>query len=146
MDESQLRESAREAINKTPVSVLITTGEDGFPTARQMGSAVVEDDLTVWFVTGTVTAKCGQIEANPKVTVYWPVCGQCLPGFGHVIIKGLAALTQDQDLRDRFWQDSFLQYFPQGRTDPTYVLIRVKPTSLATYLCGVGEMAELSLA
>jgi general stress protein 26 len=145
MDPSELKESARQAIDETPACLLITTDDEGFPAARQMGSAVVEDDFTVWMATATVTAKCGQIEANPKVTVYWPVCSQCKPGFGHVIIKGTAELTQDQTARDRLWRDSFSQYFPQGSTDPTYVLIKVTPASLSTYLCGTAEIAELSL-
>jgi general stress protein 26 len=127
------------------VSVLITLDHDGFPAARQMGTLVVDDDFTVWYATATTTAKCGQIEGNPKVTVYWPICDQCQPGFGHVIVRGLAELTEDQALRDRFWDDSFVKYFPQGKTDPTFILIKVKPVTLSTYLCGTAEIAELAL-
>ncbi len=139
MGKSEAMSQAHEIIKDVPVSILITCGEDGFPAARPMGHLAVEEDFTVYFATATTLAKCGQIEANPKVAVYWEKAGQDMHGYAWVMVQGTAELTQERAVLDRFWDDSFTHYFPKGRTDPTYVIIRVTPTRL-TVLSGVPDM------
>ncbi len=130
MDKSEAMSKALEIIRDVPVSILITLGEDGFPAARPMGHLLVEDDFTVYCATSTKLAKCRQIEAEPKVAVYWEKAGRDTHGYAWVMVQGTAELTQEREVLDRFWDDSFTHYFPEGRTDPTYVIIRVRPKRL----------------
>jgi general stress protein 26 len=124
--------AAHAAIQAAPVSILITRGADGYPAARPMGTLRVEEDFTVWYATLSASDKCAQIAADPKAAVYWPNLGE--GGFAWVMVKGDADLIQDQAVRDRFWQDEFVRYFPGGRTDASYTIVRVTPANLTVLL------------
>ena len=118
------KERARELIAQNPNSVLVTIDANGYPACRTMWTAKIENDFTVYYVTGRGSNKCGQIAANPRVTVFWPV------GDSYVALKGDAVVTDDQEIRDMLWNDSMTQYFPAGRTDPNYVVVQIKPREL----------------
>jgi len=139
MDKSDAASEAHEIIKDVPVSILITHGKDGFPAARPMGHLLVGEDFTIYFATSTELAKCGEIEADPKAAVYWEKAGQDMHGYAWVMVQGTAELTQEREVLDRFWDDSFTHYFPKGRSDPTYVIIRVTPKRL-TVLSGAPDM------
>jgi general stress protein 26 len=51
------------------------------------------------------------------------------------MLKGEAELTKDPQVLDRFWRDEFTRYFPGGRNDPEYIIIRIAPKTL-TVLVG----------
>jgi len=135
MDRAEALATALAAIKAAPVSIVITNGLDGYPAARPMGTLAVEEDFTVYYATGASMEKCAQIEANRQSAVYWPNLGE--GGFGWVMLKGDAELTKDPQVLNRFWQDEFTRYFPGGREDPEYVIIRIAPKTLTVL---VGEM------
>ena len=137
MDKTEALAKAHEAIEQAPISILMTHGLDGFPTARPMGTLCVEEDFTVYYATAAQLAKCAQIEANPKAAVYWPNLGE--DGYGWAMAKGEAELTADPAVLDRFWKDEYVRYFPEGRNDPTYIIIRVRPRSLTVLAGGVDD-------
>ena len=139
MDTTESMAQAHGLVKDVPVSILITHGEDGFPAARPMGHLAVEEDFTVYFATSTALAKCSQIKSNPNVAVYWQKAGQDMQGYAWAMVQGTAELTQERAVLDRFWDDSFTHYFPEGKTDPTYVIIKVRPTRL-TVLAGGPDM------
>jgi general stress protein 26 len=135
MERAEALKHAHEAIKNAPISILITNGLDGYPAARPMGTLAVEDDFTVYYATGAPMEKCTQLKADPKAAVYWPNLGE--GGHGWVMLKGEAELTTAPELLDRFWREEFTRYFPQGRRDPGYVIIRVTPKTLTVL---VGDM------
>jgi general stress protein 26 len=133
MDRAEALAAAHAAIKAAPVSILITNGLDGYPAARPMGTLAVEEDLTVYYATGASMDKCAQIAASGQAAVYWPNLGE--GGYGWVMLKGEAELTKDPQVLDRFWRDEFTRYFPGGRNDPEYIIIRIAPKTL-TVLVG----------
>ncbi|MBM3501699.1 MAG: hypothetical protein FJX74_23850 [Armatimonadetes bacterium] len=137
MDRSEALVAAHASIKDAPISILITHGLDGYPAARPMGTLLVEDDLTVYYATLSTMDKCAQIAAEPKAAVYWPNLGE--GGFAWVMVKGEAEVTQAPEVLDRFWKDEFVRYFPGGRTDPTYAIIRLRPASLTLLAGGIDD-------
>ena len=127
MNESDIISRARAIIAEAVNAVLMTVDQNGFPHPRTMWTAGVDDDMTTYFVTGKGLAKVQQIQANNKVCMFWT---QTDKGGSYALLKGEARVTDDQDLRDRFWNDMLAEYFPQGKTDPSYVVIVVKPKEL----------------
>lgn len=130
MNERDIRTRARAIIDSSVNGVLITVDDKGFPHPRTMWTAGVDDDFTIHFVTGRDLVKCKQIAANPNVCVFWTLVeGQSI-GWNYALIKGIASVSDDQPLRDRFWSDALKEYFPLGREDPNYVVVTVKPKEL----------------
>ncbi len=143
MDKAEALAAAHAAIKDAPISVLITHGLDGYPAARPMGTLLVEEDFTVYYATLTTMDKCAQIAADAKAAVYWPNLGE--GGFAWVMVKGEAELTQEPAVLDRFWKDEFVRYFPGGRHDPTFTIVRLRPASL-TVLAGGIDSAPVTVS
>jgi len=127
---SDIRFRARGIVEQAVNGVLMTLDEHGFPHPRTMWTAGLDDDFTIYFVTGRALQKCRQIEANPRVCVFWTQTEENKIGWNYALVKGEATITDDQALRDRFWSDVLRQYFPGGKTDPNYVVIVVKPRQM----------------
>jgi general stress protein 26 len=125
------------AVQTAPISILITNGLDGFPAARPMGTLCVEEDFTVYYATVASMDKCAQIRADPKAAVYWPNLGES--GYGWVLLKGQAELTTEPAVLDRFWKEEYVRYFPQGRDDPSYIIIRIRPHALTALTGGMDD-------
>ena len=130
MSDQELLGRAKAIAAKAVNGVLITMDDQGFPHPRTMWTAGIDDDFTVYFVTGRQLQKCSQIAANPKVCAFWTEMDGKTIGWNYALVKGEAKVTDDQALRDRFWNDMLSQYFPGGSTDPGYVVIVIKPKEL----------------
>ena len=127
MNQSDIIVRARAIITEAINAVLMTVDQYGFPHPRTMWTAGMDDDMTTYFVTGRDLVKVQQIQANNKVCMFWTETDK---GGSYTLLKGEARVTDDQNLRDRFWNDMLAEYFPQGKTDPSYVVIVVKPKEL----------------
>lgn len=143
MDKETAVTKAREIIEKVPISALITIDEHGFPSARPMGTLPTDGDMTAWCVCSSTSAKCAQIAANEKVSIYWELAGAGMGGYGWVLLKGTAELLQDDATLARFWTEDWRRYFPDGRHDPTYAILKVTPCCLR--MLSPGEMQETTV-
>jgi general stress protein 26 len=130
MERIDVTTRARQIIEKAVNGILVTLDDNGFPHPRTMWTAGLDDDFTVYFVTGRSLLKCRQIAANPKTTVFWTQAEGESIGWSYAFVKGHASITDDQALRDRFWNDVLKDYFPAGKTDPEYVVLVIKPKEL----------------
>lgn len=130
METTGIQARARQIIQQAVNGVLMTLDDNGFPHPRTMWTAGLDDDFTIYFVTGRSLLKCRQIAANPNVTVFWTQTEGPTIGWSYAFLKGRASVTDNQALRDRFWSDVLTEYFPQGKTDPEYVVLVVKPKEL----------------
>ncbi|MCX6345893.1 MAG: pyridoxamine 5'-phosphate oxidase family protein [Armatimonadetes bacterium] len=130
MNDTNIKARARVIIDSTANGVLITLDDKGFPHPRTMWTAGIDEDFTVYFLTGRDLLKSKQIANDQRVCIFWTKADDLSIGWDYAFLKGEAAITDDQSLRDRFWDDSLTQYFPGGKTDPSYVVIVIKPKEL----------------
>lgn len=130
MAQQDVLSRAKAIVGKSPMSVLITIDTNGRPQPRTMWTAGMDEDFTVYFATGRSLEKCRQIEENPKVSVFWTTVENEALGWGYAWIKGNATISDEQSLRNRFWNDELSEYFPKGKEDPSYVIIVIKPKEL----------------
>ena len=117
-------------IKQASNTVFMTIDEQGFPHPRTMWVAGFDDDFTTYYVTGKSLVKCKHISENPKVCSFWTQVEGTEIGPSYAFVKGVAEITEDQSLRDRFWNDMLSTYFPEGKTDPNYIIIIVRPKEL----------------
>ncbi|MCE5314157.1 MAG: pyridoxamine 5'-phosphate oxidase family protein [Armatimonadota bacterium] len=130
MNVQDTRIRAKKIIDAAVNAVFMTLDADGFPHPRTMWTAGMDDDFTIYFVTGKTLQKVKQIESNPKVCAFWTQVEDGAIGWSYTLIKGHALISENQALKDRFWVDELQEYFPGGKQDPNYVVIVVRPREL----------------
>jgi general stress protein 26 len=113
---------ARDFAKSYPTSHLATI-EDNKPQIRVMHCPRIDDDLTVWYTTSAASDKVRQITANPEVALEFYDGGKMLK------ITGKAVVLHDQATKNELWQDDWIRYFKNGKDDPDYCLIKIRPVT-----------------
>lgn len=137
MEQREQLEWALRLMERADAAYLTTLDATGYPRTRAMlnlrnkrqWSALApvfkghEEDLLLYFTTNTSSLKIGQIRANPRVSVYF-----CDPGQFHgLMLGGDIEIVTDRKLKQAVWQDSWEAYYPLGRDDPDYTILRLTP-------------------
>ena len=93
---------------------------DSFPNIKAMINMAHEGLGTIWFSTNTSSKRVAQWQENPKACVYFVDQEK----FKGLMLVGTIEITQDDAIRQRFWQDGCERYYPLGVTDPDYSIVR----------------------
>jgi pyridoxamine 5'-phosphate oxidase len=119
---------------------LTTMGEDGYPRTRAIlnlrNPALYpnladlfdehREDFLVYVGTNTSSAKVRQIQRDPRGSIYY-----CHPKrFRGVLLIGEIELVDDPSVRHALWTDGWEIYYPSGRDDPDYAVLRFLPHSM----------------
>lgn len=82
--------------------------------------------FTVYLATSLASDKVQEIRANPSVAVYY-----CTPrNFHGVMLSGVAELLDDAELKKALWSEDWRIYWPDGDTNPDYIVLRIKPDEI----------------
>jgi general stress protein 26 len=92
-------------------------GETGLH-ARPMAVAKMEENGSLWFVTGRDTPKIDELTAHPDALVCLQKDNQFVTVAGHVEV------VQDRGKVEELWSESFRVWF-DGKDDPNLVLLRL---------------------
>ncbi len=93
---------------------------------RYMEIQQVDDDLTIWFITHKSSLKVQEFQKNPRC---------CINSFNSDILQdlkmfGMVELTFDPALRDALWDEDMRAYFPEGKEDAEFCLLKFTPYRL----------------
>ena len=142
MEEKELKQECLKLMETADIAYLSTIDSDGFPQIRAMVNlrnkeqysdltSVFEgheEDLLIYMTTDTASNKFKQIEANPKVSVYF--CNpQKIQG---LLLAGEMELVTDMDIKKQLWHDDWKMHYPNGFDGPEYNILCLKP-SLAKF-------------
>jgi hypothetical protein len=62
---------------------------------------------------------------------------------GNVTLVGTAEIISDQEIKNQYWSDDFLEHYPKGKTDPDYVVIRFSTQRVSLWIDN--ESAEITI-
>jgi len=129
-------------VDSIPYPLLVTVCfEDGFPQSRPM-HLVDRDRRTLWFATSRSSRKAKQIESDSRVTVLFVDSER----YNYAAVHGHARLVEDAERQHTLWRNDWEDDWPDGPSDPDYVLIRVDAVR-GHFLRGyTGESGEIELA
>lgn len=140
MSENMTKEQVLKVISDHRIGVLSTV-ENNKPHLRYM--TFYNEELTLYTPTKRDTEKIEEIEKNPACAV--------LLGFedkgqedAYVQITGTASINDSQQLKTKFWDDSFNQWF-ESKEDPNYVFIQIKPQIIRMLNMKGNQVQELTL-
>ncbi|MHB1456557.1 MAG: pyridoxamine 5'-phosphate oxidase family protein [Armatimonadota bacterium] len=117
-------ENAKRIISNHPNSVLVTIDESEQLRDRMMWTAKIDDDMIVYYAASLKSPQVNRIKMNPNVLALW---------FGdskYVSLRGFAEIISDKAVLYEIWKETFKTYFPNGKNDPDYIVIKVMPSRL----------------
>jgi len=86
-----------------------------------------------YFTTNASSRKLAQIKQDPRAAVYY-----CLPeqwrGF---MVGGVIEVVSDRKLKQKIWRDEWTMYYPMGKDDPDYAVLRLRPGYIKGWLSPV---------
>ena len=131
-----------QIVDSIPYPLLVTLcPDDGFPQSRPM-HLIDHDGKTMWFATSRASRKVEHIQANTNVTVIFVDSAR----YNYAAFHGHATLIDDADRQQTLWRNEWQDNWPEGPSDPDYVLIRVDGVR-GHFLRGyTGESGEVELA
>lgn len=115
-----------EAASQAATWCAIATVDGAEPRVRVVHPTWEGD--TLWFATGTTSAKVRHIQQNPAVDLQFQVGP---PGFVHVVVRGTAEIITDTLEKKRVWDVidyDLSQFWADGPDDPNYTLVKISPT------------------
>jgi general stress protein 26 len=128
--------AAREIMQAARYCALVTLDESGAPRARTMDSFSPGPDMTVWLGTNRHTRKVRQIEADPRVALYYAAPDAS----GYVTLLGRARLVDDEAEKAARWKPEWEAFYPDRASD--YLLIEVVPERIEIVDYGRGIVGD----
>ena len=127
MTPEELLDIARTTMQAAEFCFLITFAEKGVANARLMQPFDPEPDLAaVWLGVSPRSRKVREIERDEQTTLAY----QYPQEGAYVTLLGTAAVEADLTLRQKYWRDSFEQFWPAGPAGDDYVLLKFAPARI----------------
>lgn len=128
-------------IKASKAAYLATVDSEGKPEIRALlnlpnskkyksldGKALLQDGdkLIMYFTTNTSSNKVARIRNNHNVALYF-----CEPNlFQGICVSGTMEEVTDTSVKENFWQRGWKIYYPLGKTDPDYTLLKFTSTKI----------------
>jgi general stress protein 26 len=137
MTQDELKKACLELTNTVPVAYIATAGNEGMPFIRVMENLrslesfpglaeffePIIDGFVTYFSTSTSSVKVSHIKANSAVSIYY-----CDPkNYRGLMLGGRMEIVTDTYLKHAIWRDGWERYYPKGRDDPDYTILRFSP-------------------
>jgi len=127
------RERLHELVKSASTVMLLSHGDASKIVGRPMAIARVDDDTTLYLVTGIDSKKVEEIQRDPRVSV------AVQAGHSFVMIEGECRVSQDRRLIDELWQDGWKPWFAGGKTSPEIAILVVTPSEGTYWDGGLGN-------
>ena len=117
------RDSLRALLTGIEYAVLTTRTRDGGLASRPLQTMEIDDAGAIWFFTSASSGKIEDIRFDEHVALVYADPAQKV----FVAITGRAEVIADRAKVDQLWKLGQTIFFPQGRDDPSLVLLKVTP-------------------
>lgn len=115
------RQHLIEIIKRFDAAIVLTHDPAGGKHGRPMAVVAVEDSGDIFFVTDLGSAKVAEIKDDNDVVLTFQ------SGNRFAIVEGPGEVIVDDKLVEKYWQESWRLWFPEGKQDWRLCLIRVTP-------------------
>lgn len=117
-------------IDKQSVCYITSIDEDGFPNTKAMLKPRKRNGIKeIYLSTNTSSLKVKSFKKNSKACLYF--CDKRF--YRGIMIKGTVEILEDQESKDMIWQMGDKMYYPKGKTDPDYCVIKFNSISARYY-------------
>lgn len=103
---------------------MLVTLDGDMPRARPMNLVQEEYDGTLWFFTRRSAEKVSEAHRDHDVCLSFSDQEEGV----YVSLSGIAKLTADRELIEKYWNPFVSAWFPEGKDDPDLALLEIKVT------------------
>jgi general stress protein 26 len=103
-------------------TAMLTTIDGGVLRSRPMATQEIDDDATLWFLTGATTHKDEEIKKDSRVNVSYAAPDDNT----YVSVSGTGETYHDQAKIDELWNPFYKAWFPEGKEDPNIRVLKVR--------------------
>jgi general stress protein 26 len=121
MEATDVRKKLIETLRHYDTLMVTTTAMNRSMHARPMAVAAVEETGELWFVTGDDTPKIDEVLKDASAVVTGQEKGR------YVALTGRLDVIHDRERIGALWKESWRVWFPDGKDDPSIVLLRLRP-------------------
>lgn len=118
---NDVRAKLLDTLKKLDTVMVATRAKNGTLRARPMAIADVDAQGDVWFATSKETEKTDEAERDPRGLITAQDEGLYLS------VSGTLDVVDDRAKVQRLWKESWRIFFPNGKDDPSIVLLRLRP-------------------
>jgi len=119
MINTEILEKSKDLVDRSFTGALGTINEEGFPQIKAMLKTQANGLKEFWFCSNTSSKRATQIRKNSNACLYF--CDE--KTYEGLMLSGQAELSYDDGKRNEFWKEDMRIYYPQGSSDPDFVLI-----------------------
>jgi general stress protein 26 len=120
--------------------MLTTVDADGTLNSRLMGTQDKEFDGTLYFITGKNSHKSEELRQDSHVNIAY-----ANPDSNRwVSVTGTATASRDQQKIDELWSPFHKAWFPEGKHDPSIMVIRVDVDSVEYWEAASRKMVQVA--
>lgn len=117
-------------IDKQSICYISSIDRDGFPNTKAMLQPRKRKGIKeIYLTTNTSSLKIESFKKNSKACLYF--CDKRF--FRGLMLKGTVEILEDQDSKNMIWKNGDEMYYPGGKTDPDYCVIKFTPISARYY-------------
>jgi len=133
MDRTEFQALASEVLGRAEMLTLATMGADPYPHMRalfnlretrrfpQLAAYQADKGLSVYLGTNASSIKARELGEAPWASVYFMIPSE----FKGICLSGRVLV--DSSAREALWVEGWELYYPKGRTDPDYSVLRLDP-------------------
>lgn len=108
-------------IDRKKIAYLSYLDGEGYPVTKAMLMTKGREGIkTIYFSTNTSSNKVACFRKDPRASVYF----DDRRFYRGVSLLGTVEVLEDQETKDRFWEEGDERYYPLGRTDPDYCILK----------------------
>lgn len=126
----RFKEQAMEMLQRCEVVILTSVNKDGYPRPVPMSRIYTENFNEIWMATGKNSLKTKDFSINPKAGLCFYECGNS------IAMVGTVEIITDQAIKEKLWQDCFIEHFPKGAADDNYILLKFKGCHATIWIDG----------
>ena len=146
MNKQEMKEFSVKLMQETRVACFTTLDENGYPHTRAVFNLrnvtqfptlakIFEDheeDLLIYISTNTSSSKVEHIQNNSAVSL----CIMDPETFRGLTLGGDIEIVTDYAIKNELWLDWWNRYYPKGREDEDYTILRLLPKTAEVWFKG----------
>ena len=134
---TKMFEKANQVIKTCENGSFGVIDENGYPSVSTVSIIKPENISEIYFSTNIGGNKEKRLKKNNKASI----C--CCAGGNNITLVGEAEILTDQETKNKYWLDWFIDVYKGGKTDPDYCVIKFTTKRVSLWIdC---EIAEFSI-